>query len=276
MRKPKKILIIAFLFCIFTYVCKIDSIPKNLIIYNGETLNIGDFWGLSLKIGEKDLSAVLASSNLGEEKSLSRIAELKLFNTVTVKKIDIDVINETTVIPGGQVSGLKLFTNGVLVVGMSEIKAIDNQKYKPYENSGIQEGDRIITINGENIIDTENLIQIVNNSKGENLKIEYIRGEEKNNANIKPVEYYDGTYKLGLWVRDSAAGIGTLSFYEPSTGNFAALGHRNNRCRYRRIGTNLKWRIFNNKDFVYNKRKKRKPWENSGNNRKPKNNRYNL
>lgn len=150
---------------------------------------------------------------------------MKLFNTFNVKEIDMSIIDETTVIPVGQVSGLKLYTNGVLVVGMSEIKSTDNQKYKPYENSGIEEGDRIIKINEEEVTDTKKLIEIVNKSSGKNLKIEYIRNNETKIANITPVEYTDGTYKLGLWVRDSAAGIGTLTFYEPSTGNFAALGH---------------------------------------------------
>ena len=110
-------------------------------------------------------------------------------------------------------------------MGMSEIKGENNQKYKPYENSGIEEGDRIIKIEEKEISDTNELIDIVNKSKGKNLEIEYIRNNEINKCNITPIKYSDGSYKLGLWVRDSAAGIGTLTFYEPSTGNFAALGH---------------------------------------------------
>ena len=75
--------------------------------------------------------------------------DVKLFNTFNVKEVSVSIIDKTTVVPVGQVSGLKLYTNGVLVVGMSEIKGIDNQKYKPYENSGIEEGDRITKINNE-------------------------------------------------------------------------------------------------------------------------------
>lgn len=264
MTKLRKILIIVFLLCIFTYVCKIDSIPKNLIIYNGETLNIGNFFGISLQIEGKDCNTVLASSSLNEESSLEKTADLKLFDKLTVKKVDINVINETTVIPVGQVSGLKLYTNGVLVVGMSEIKSEDNIKYKPYENSGIKEGDRITKINGESVIDTENLIEIVNKSNGRALQIEFESQGEIRQATITPIKYVDGNFKLGLWVRDSAAGIGTLSFYEPSTGNFAALGHRNNRCRHRKASRNIKWRIPNNKNPINYKRQKRKPTEKLG------------
>lgn len=108
---------------------------------------------------------------------------------------------------------------------MSEIKGEDTQKYKPYENTDIQEGDRITKIDNQEITDTNSLINIVNKSKGKSLEIEYVRNNDIKTCNIKPIKYTDGSYKLGLWVRDSAAGIGTLTFYEPSTGNFAALGH---------------------------------------------------
>ena len=228
MKRTRRIFIIAFLLCIYTYCCKVDSIPNNIILYGGEQLNIGNFAGISLKIGDKDGNTVLASSEIssvtGSENKEATV-DVKLFNTFNVKEVSVSIIDKTTVVPVGQVSGLKLYTNGVLVVGMSEIKGIDNQKYKPYENSGIEEGDRITKINNEEVTDTNTLINIVNKSKGESLEIEYVRNNEIKNCNITPIKYGDGSYKLGLWVRDSAAGIGTLTFYEPSTGNFAALGH---------------------------------------------------
>lgn len=228
MKRTRRIFIIAFLLCIYTYCCKVDSIPNNIILYGGEQLNIGNFAGISLKIGDKDCDTVLASSeisSLSDSKNKEATVDVKLFNTFNVKEVSVSIIDKTTVVPVGQVSGLKLYTNGVLVVGMSEIKGIDNQKYKPYENSGIEEGDRITKINNEEVTDTNTLINIVNKSKGENLEIEYVRKNEMKYCNITPIKYGDGSYKLGLWVRDSAAGIGTLTFYEPSTGNFAALGH---------------------------------------------------
>ena len=228
MKRTRRIFIIAFLLCIYTYCCKVDSIPNNIILYGGEQLNIGNFAGISLKIGDKDCDTVLASSeisSLSDSKNKEATVDVKLFNTFNVKEVSVSIIDKTTVVPVGQVSGLKLYTNGVLVVGMSEIKGIDNQKYKPYENSGIEEGDRITKINNEDVTDTNTLINIVNKSKGENLEIEYVRNNEMKYCNITPIKYGDGSYKLGLWVRDSAAGIGTLTFYEPSTGNFAALGH---------------------------------------------------
>ncbi len=228
MKKITKIFIIAFLLCIFTYCCKIDSIPNNIILYGGEQLNLGEFLGISLQIGEKNCDSVLASSDISNDtnsENKSATVDVKLFNAINVKQVSVSIIDKTTVIPVGQVSGLKLYTNGVLVVGMSEIKGTDNQKYKPYENSGIEEGDRITKINNKEIKDTNDLINMVNKSKGEAVEIEFARNNEIKKSCITPIKYTDGSYKLGLWVRDSAAGIGTLTFYEPSTGNFAALGH---------------------------------------------------
>ena len=108
---------------------------------------------------------------------------------------------------------------------MSEIEGTDNKKYKPYENSGIKEGDRIIKINDKQIDSTDDLVERVNQSKGKEVKVEYIHEQETKECSITPVKMNNDEYKLGLWVRDSAAGVGTVTFYEPSTRSFGALGH---------------------------------------------------
>ncbi len=132
---------------------------------------------------------------------------------------------KTTVIPVGNIAGVKLYTDGVLVVGMSEIEGSDNKKYKPYENTGIKEGDTIIQIDDTKISSTEELIMEVNESKGKEVKIKFLQEDETKECSMTPVKMNNNEYKLGLWVRDSAAGVGTVTFYEPSTKNFAALGH---------------------------------------------------
>lgn len=115
---------------------------------------------------------------------------------------------------------MKLYTDGVLVVGMSEIEG-----KKPYQNTGIQEGDRIIQINENDITNTVELMQEVNSSNGNKINIKYIHDDETITTSMKPVKNSSNEYKLGLWVRDAAAGVGTLTFYEPTTGMFATLGH---------------------------------------------------
>lgn len=127
--------------------------------------------------------------------------------------------------PIGRTIGLKLYTDGVLVVGMSEIDGEDGKKHIPYENSGIKEGDLIQEINGQEVSNTQALINIVNASGGEEISIKYKRNGESIYTSITPVKGINNGYMLGLWVRDAAAGVGTLTYYEAATGKFAALGH---------------------------------------------------
>ena len=146
---------------------------------------------------------------------------VNLFDKVKVSDVTVNVIPKTTVIPLGNAIGLKLYTEGVLVVGMSEIEGI-----KPYENTGIEEGDRITYINNKKISNTEDLIQTVNSCQGKQIEIKYVSNDnEEITTNITPKKTKDNQYKLGLWVRDAAAGVGTATFYEPSSGMFASLGH---------------------------------------------------
>ena len=127
--------------------------------------------------------------------------------------------------PIGRTVGLKLYTNGVLVVGMSEIDGDNGNKYTPYSESGIKEGDMIKEINGQEISNTQELINIVYSSNGNEISIKYERNGELIYTSITPTKGKDGNYMLGLWVRDAAAGIGTLTYYEEATKTFAALGH---------------------------------------------------
>ena len=222
MKLYKKILIVLFLLVIFVYICNITLMPNNLILIQGETLDLKTIYGIT--IGKKQDGKVLqASSNLNKNKvnDTGKIeVSLNLFGNIPVKKMDVNVIPKSKVVPVGKAIGMKLYTEGVLVVGMSEI----NGK-KPYENSGIQEGDAIIEINNEQIENTNDLIETVNKSNGKTVEVKYKRNEQTITTSIEPAKVNENEYKLGLWVRDAAAGVGTMTFYEPSSGMFAALGH---------------------------------------------------
>lgn len=233
MKKTRKKLLIAFLILALIiahiYVCAIDAIPKSAIIFKGETLNIKTIFGIDLVSKNNQYEAILTSTTAENELQNQDIGttnfDVKLFNTFTVKNVSVSVIERTSIIPIGQVAGLKLYTTGALVVGMSEIKGIDNKKYKPYDNTGMQEGDMITKINENTINNTNELIETVNKSEGKELQITYVRDDETLTCNITPVKISEDEYKLGLWVRDSAAGIGTMTYYDPTSKKFAALGH---------------------------------------------------
>lgn len=215
----KRVLFILILVIIYVYVCNISMLPNDIILMQGETLKLKTIFGLNVQNEE----TMQASSNLNNsivEETGKMNLNLNLFNLFSVKNVTVNVIPKTTVIPIGKAIGMKLYTKGVLVVGMSEIEG-----QKPYENSGIETGDKIIEINDTKINTTDELIECVNNSKGKSVEIKYISNNQEEIASIEPVKTSDNEYKLGLWVRDAAAGVGTLTFYEPSTGEFGALGH---------------------------------------------------
>ena len=230
MKKNKIIWLIPIIIILLTtylYTISIQSIPDNIVIFEGETINLKTILGIKADLTEKNKEIETISRNQIKPINTTgkKVVKLSLFENIFVKNVDVDVLPRTKVIPVGSIAGIKLYTSGVLVVGMTEVQGIDNKKYKPYENSGIQEGDRIISINNKDIGNTEELVNTVNSSNGNEIQIQYIHEQKTQECSIKPVETAKKEYKLGLWVRDSAAGVGTVTFYEPTSKSFGALGH---------------------------------------------------
>lgn len=225
----KKILLkvagVIILIISYIYVCSITSIPKDIVIFEGDNLNLKIAQGLSLS--SKNEETILTASNINKQQ-ISKTGvdklNLNLFGGIKVKDVNVSVMPKTTVIPIGTAIGMKLYTKGVLVVGVSQVNTDNNEKIKPYENSGIEQGDTILEVNNNEVTNTNELIQEVNDSNGNPVKIKYLRNNQTKETSITPVKS-DNQYKIGLWVRDAAAGIGTLTFYEPSTNSFMALGH---------------------------------------------------
>lgn len=213
----KKILLIIILLIILVYVTNITGIPKKIILFQGENLNLGTIFGI-FQTREQVVTTSSNSQNtniVNEEK-----ITLSLFNLIDVKKVNVTTIEKTNVVPLGNTIGLKLYSSGVLVIGKAEIEG-----QKPYENSGIEEGDLITYINNIQVTTTDELVECVNNCQGKIIDITYVRDGIEYETSIEPIETNENEYKLGLWVRDGAAGIGTVTYYEPSTQKFAALGH---------------------------------------------------
>ena len=221
----KKLLLLFFLLIIYSYTLVITNLPDELVVFEGETIFMKTLLGLNIKLNDETIETSSNSSQSLTKQAGKSTLEVSLFDSINIKNVNVDVLPKTTVIPVGNIAGVKLYTNGVLVVGMSEIEGYDNKKYKPYENKGIKEGDTIVKIDEKLINSTEDLIETVNNSQGRDIKVQYIHQEETKECSISPVKTSNSQYKLGLWVRDSAAGVGTVSFYEPTSKTFGALGH---------------------------------------------------
>jgi stage IV sporulation protein B len=134
--------------------------------------------------------------------------------------------SDIMVYPGGQPVGIKLSTKGALVIALSDIETVQKKVQSPAAVSGIEIGDSVIKINDISIKSSEDIATLVNRSNGKDVSITVNRKGEVLNLKVTPVlSKNDEKYKIGLWVRDSTAGVGTLTFYDPKTKGFAALGH---------------------------------------------------
>src|SRR5699024_180135 len=144
-----------------------------------------------------------------------------------IKKVAVSVLDDLKVVPTGKSIGVHLHTKGVLIVGFHRVKTKE-ENISPAEKSELKAGDVITKINGENIKDVEEIKHYDNNArkKDESLHLTMKRGEEELETEIHPAkEKKSDEYQIGLYIRDSAAGIGTMTFYEPKSKKYGALGH---------------------------------------------------
>ncbi len=206
-------------------------IPTHITLFEGQQLNI-DKEAVPVSASISSEPSVVALSE--DEQSLSLLAKNQGKNEVflelaglPVKKVDVSVLKDFKVTPGGQSIGVKLNTLGVLVVGHHLVTTTEG-KVSPGESAGIQVGDIITEINGQKIekmSDVAPFVQEAGQSK-KPLKLMVSRESGKIETELTPQkENGEENYKLGLYIRDSAAGIGTMTFYHPQSKKYGALGH---------------------------------------------------
>lgn len=134
-------------------------------------------------------------------------------------------VEDIKVYPGGFPVGIKMSTKGVLVVGFSDIEITEDKVESPGKKAGMELGDVILKVNNEDILDSKDLMNKVEKSKNI-IELTIQRGEQIFNKNITPIiSTLDNTKKMGLWVRDSTAGVGTMTFYYEKDNVYGALGH---------------------------------------------------
>ena len=176
----------------------------------------------TITLTEAEIYSTLANA---EGITDNTVAEAKLFGTLPVKNVNVEVVPKDMLIPGGQVFGVKFFTKGVLVVRLAEIET-SSGNVSPARKAGLSEGDIILKINDTEVNTAEEMAAEVEKCKGGEIGVLYRRGDEENTCVITPcLCVSDNKYKTGIWVRDSTAGIGTVTYYNPETGTFAGLGH---------------------------------------------------
>ena len=151
-------------------------------------------------------------------------AQLKLFDAIPVKSATVEIVERDHVIPGGDAFGLRLFTDGVMITQISSVNGKAGAVI-PAKKAGLRPGDVITEIDGVRVTSNAQLAQTVQSSKGQKMKVSFTRNGSQKSTAITPAAAADGAYRIGIWVRDSTAGVGTVTFTDPQSGVIAGLGH---------------------------------------------------
>lgn len=147
-----------------------------------------------------------------------------LINSKALTTLRKEKRKDIEVYPGGISIGVKINNKGALVVGYSDISTHEGLSESPGKVAGIELGDIIEEVNGENIETCSDLISKVKTCRNDEMTVKILRGNSELTKKISLIKE-DNEYKIGLWVRDSTAGIGTLTFYDKDSKTFGALGH---------------------------------------------------
>lgn len=213
--KALSIFILIFCVAVFSVVFYgNDCLPDEISITENEVPDFGNLFS-----AEKDFAVAAGTHSFGEYKS--NITALKV---IPVKEIKINVTKRRYVGLGGDVFGIKLYTKGIIVVSIDSVTTPSGTK-DPAVKAGLKCGDIITHINGEAATSSKQLTDFVEQSQGQTLKLNIDRNGESLELTLRPEVSVNGGYKAGIWVRDSSAGIGTVTFYDDENGRFAGLGH---------------------------------------------------
>lgn len=243
-RRYRKFLYASFLIaCMALVVAEYSAIyhkvPNTIKLRVGEEENI-DFQVPASGIVYKDAFAVsgMPESNIPKEAIHFDLDEpvtlkanqedtynmdVKLFGVFPLKTVELQVIKEQNLIPAGIPIGIYVKTQGVLVIGTGSFQGEDGNTHEPARHI-LKSGDYIRAINGQKIGSKKQVIEIIQGGEGKEAILTVERGGEEMDLKIVPQKSEEGGYKLGIWIRDSAQGIGTLTFVNEQ-GEFGALGH---------------------------------------------------
>ncbi len=207
------IVLVSVMLCMLVY--GFYSVPDELYAVTGQELEVGELFTVSVE----DSAVQGRKSADGSYK-----VEVKLLGALPVKSSSLTVSERPYVIVSGEIFGLRLFTTGVVVVKIDSVDSPEGY-VSPGGNAGLAQGDIITAVDGKEITDGTQLSEILSEGKEKGFEVEFTRnGEQLSAVLYTAFSQSEQKHKAGLWVRDSAAGIGTMTFL-CDNGAFAGLGH---------------------------------------------------
>jgi len=215
---------------------EIYEMPLHMYIIEGEPTFLSISFPLSATITNNysTLSGETTENILARPVSLEPLklgkatVEFKILGVIPLKKVEVEVLPSVSLIPGGHSIGVVLHSQGVIIVGHSPIYTESGMETTPAKEAGLAVGDIIIAINGISVESDSQVADIIDGSGKESKQVDILvkRGQELLNITLKPVLCSETKrYRIGLYVRDSAAGVGTLTFIDPQSKIYGALGH---------------------------------------------------
>ncbi len=239
LRNRVKILVVFLLFMLLVPVIFWANYSQNISLIQGEEHYVNIPFPLKaeiscdqsdiIKINGSPLEDTTTTINLKEPLSLKGVnlgntsLNIKLFGVVPLRHLTVNVFPEKFVYPGGQSIGIKLRSEGVIVVGFNKVDG----SY-PAREMGLKKGDSIIAINGCEVDSIDEAAELIDEkgSSGKPIEFNLKRGNTLLQETIIPRYCSDtNSFRIGLYIRDTAAGVGTLSFYDPDSKLYGALGH---------------------------------------------------
>ncbi len=212
--------------CVLALVCGLtfgavgylqERLPDRFAVGEGQQLHIGDWLHSRNRFRGDAVSTAVAG---GEYRTC-----LTLGGLIPIKEVAVTVTDHQVVMVCGTPFGIKLYTKGVLVVGLSDVDTAAG-KVNPAAAAGVCVGDTILAVNGQSVSTGDEVGALITAAGGKKITLRLERDGVAFDASFTPVKSVgEDSYRAGLWVRDSAAGIGTLTFYAPASGTFAGLGH---------------------------------------------------
>ncbi|MDE6724815.1 MAG: SpoIVB peptidase [Ruminiclostridium sp.] len=209
--------LIVILFLQINFYC--TALPDNFFRekLHGEGFSISPYPSVTAKPGGGAVTAV-------SENEKTQKMTLMLYGIFPIKDITVSKVEAPNLIPSGEPFGLKMLTDGVIVTDYGNVET-PLGSVSPAKESGVLVGDIIVKVNNKEINTGNQLTEAVQKD-GKEVKLTVIRKGEALTLTVTPKQSKtDGLYKLGIWTRDSCAGIGTLTYYDPSNNSFGGLGH---------------------------------------------------
>ena len=207
------------IFILFSFIlgCADFLVPSRQSYFEGQPLMKNAF--ITLECDE--VAPAIATTE--HVKTLSATA--KLFGVLPLKQVSVDYYDKFSLYVGGFPFGVKFFTDGIIVVELTDVSTEGGSSNPAYE-AGLRANDIIIKCNGTAVASAEELTKMIENCGGKALNLTYKRDGAEFNVSLTPViSKEDGLYKTGMWIKDSGAGIGTVTYVSPDDYSFGGLGH---------------------------------------------------